>query len=130
MLERRVGLPVRKATVVRVQVRLALPVQIGRRGIGRRSPHQFAAQVHRHELTRPLQAVNPMRRDEYLVSEPPDASVIDGEADRPSVVVEVEVLDMNVGAIGRADEAFLKVLRASQHAALSLMEPTVVIGPC
>jgi hypothetical protein len=33
-------------------------------------------------------------------------------------------------AVGRADGTSLQVLQASQPAALSVTEPTVVIGPC
>lgn len=73
-------------------VHFLLAIQLRRRIVRRGVFHGLPCQVNRHRVVGPTYLLDPLRRDEHQVAEPPVARVHDEISNRPGLFVDEQAL--------------------------------------
>src|ERR1700733_6337009 len=80
---------------------LLLTIELRRRVISRRVFQGLTGQIDGNQRFWPVHRVDPPRRHEHLVTNPPIAGVDDQVANRPGAILDEQVLDMADITVGR-----------------------------
>lgn len=73
------------------------------RVVQRRVFHGLLSQRDRHRRIEPVDALNPTRRDQHLVTEPPIVGVHDEISNGPGIIIEQQPLYVTHATIARLD---------------------------
>lgn len=105
--------PAAATAIVFEEARLLLTVQGCGVRVGRRVLDRLTRQIDRHRRFEPAHALDPLRRNEHLVSEPPIARIDNEIADNPGLVVEVEILYVTDCTVCRTIGMALEIIYAA-----------------